>query len=146
MDKPKFEKVERRNFAVAHIGKWRELDKYIFNHPKLPGAYTGKLFLKSELELTGMEVSLNKFPPGSEMPFCHRHKENEELYLFIKGNGQFEIDGEVVDVQEGTVIRIAPAGVRTWRNNSSEDLYFIVIQAKAGSLSGKDISDGIEVR
>jgi len=47
-----------------------------------------------------------------------------------------------MDVKEGTVIRVAPEGVRTWRNDSSEDLYFIVIQAKAGSYSGKEISDG----
>jgi len=47
-----------------------------------------------------------------------------------------------MDVKEGTVIRVAPEGVRTWRNNSSEGLYFIVIQSKADSYSGKEISDG----
>ena len=79
------------------------------------------------------------------MPFHHKDQEHEELYLFIKGKGQFQIDGEVVDVREGTAIRVAPDGVRIWRNNSSEDLYFAVIQAKAKSLSGEDISDGIGV-
>ncbi len=127
MEKLVFEKIEGQNFTVAHIGKWTYLDKYIFKHPKLPGAFTGKLFLKNELKLTGTEVSLNKLPPGAQIPFYHKHKENEELYLFIKGKGQFQIDGEVVDVREGTVIRVAPDGVRTWRNNSSEDLYCIVI-------------------
>jgi len=145
MDKLLFEKVEGQNFTVAHIGKWIDLDKYTFRHTKLPGAYTGKLFLKNELKLTGMEVSLNELPPGNQMPFYHKHKENEEFYLFIKGKGQFQIDGEVVDVREGTVIRVDPDGVRIWRNNSSEHLYFVVIQAKAGSLSGEDISDGIGV-
>ena len=145
MDKLPFKKMEGHKFTVIHIGNWTNLDKYTFEHPKLPGSYTGKLFLKSELKLTGMEVSLNKLPPGTQMPFYHRHKHNEELYLFIKGKGQFQIDGEVVDVREGTVIRVAPDGVRTWRNNSSEDLYFIVIQSRAGSLSGENISDGIGV-
>jgi len=145
MAKPPLDKIEGQNFTAAHIGKWDGLDKYTFKHPKLPGEYPGKLFLKNVLKLTGMEVSLNKLPPGTQMPFYHKHKEHEELYLFIKGKGQFQIDGRVVDVREGTVIRVAPDAVRTWRNNSSEDLYFIVIQAKAGSLSGEDISDGIGV-
>jgi len=140
-----FDKLQGDNFTVAHIGKWADLDRYAFQHPKLPKPYPGKLFLKKELKLTGMEVSLNKLPPGTQMPFYHKHQENEELYLFIKGKGQFQIDGEVVDVHEGTAIRVAPEGVRTWRNNSSEDLYFVVVQAKAQSLSGQDISDGIGV-
>ncbi len=145
MVKQPFDKVVGRNFALAHIGQWKDLDKYTFKHPKLPGTYPGKLFLKNILKLTGMEVSLNKLTRGTQMPFYHKHQDHEELYLFIKGKGQFQIDGEVVDVREGTVIRVAPDGVRTWRNNSSEDLYFVVIQAKSGSLSGEDISDGIGV-
>ncbi len=145
MAKLPLDKVEGQNFTVAHIGEWADLDKYSFKHPKLPAAFPGKLFLKNVLQLTGMEVSLNKFPQGTQMPFYHKHQEHEELYLFIKGKGQFQIDGRVVDVRDGTVIRVAPDGVRTWRNNSSQDLYFVVIQAKAGSLSRGDISDGIGV-
>ena len=145
MDKLPFKKMEGHKFTVIHIGNWTNLDKYTFEHPKLPGSYTGKLFLKSELKLTGMEVSLNKLPPGTQMPFYHKHQENEELYLFIKGTGQFQIDSQIVDVREGSVIRVGCNGARIWRNNSSEDLYFVVIQAKAQSLSGEDISDGIGV-
>ncbi len=146
MAKQLIDKVEGQNFTVAHIGKLADLDEYIFKHPILPGEYSGKLFLKNELKLTGMEVSINKLPPGSQMPFYHKHKENEELYLFIKGKGQFQIDSEVIDIHEGTVIRVAPDGVRIWRNNSSKDLYFIVIQARAGGMSKENISDGIGVK
>ncbi len=145
MAKQRFDRVEGQNFTVAHIGQWTQLGNYTFKHPKLPGTYPGKLFLKNILKLTGMEVSLNKLPPGTQMPFHHKHQEHEELYLFIKGKGQFQIDGKVVDVGEGTAIRVAPDGVRIWRNNSSEDLYFVVIQAKAKSLSREDISDGMGV-
>jgi len=89
-----------------------------------------------------MEVSLGKLAPGTGVPYSHRHVENEELYLFIKGSGQFLIDGEVIDVQEGSCIRVAPDGVRAWRNNSTEDLYYIVIQAKNNSLGAHTLEDG----
>lgn len=142
MAESSLKKREGKNFTVANIGRWEELDNYTFTHPNLPGGFPRKLFLKKQLELTGMEVSLNKMLPGEGVPFYHAHKSNEELYIFLKGKGQFQVDGEVIDVKEGTVIRVTPPGIRAWRNNSSEELYFIVIQARSDSFSGSNISDG----
>ena len=87
-----FTKTEGINFTAVHTDKWTDLDKQAFDHPGLPEPFPGKLFLKDLLKLTGMEVSVNKFPAGAQMPFRHQHKENEELYIFIKGHGQFEVD------------------------------------------------------
>ncbi len=134
-----------KNHAVYEIGALEKIDQYAFSTPLLPSAVKGKKFLKNDLALTGMEVSFNKFPPGAAMPFYHRHQEHEELYLFLKGKGQFQIDGQVIDVKEGTAIRVAPAGVRAWRNNSDQDLYYVVIQAKANSLPKGTIEDGVAV-
>lgn len=128
------------NFTAAQAGPLAELDQYTFEVG--PYNFAGKLFLNDALNLTGMEVSVGKMPPGSQVPYSHRHKENEELYLFIKGQGEFFIDGEIVPVREGTMIRVSTEGVRVWRNNSTEDLYYIVIQAKEGSLNGYTLTDG----
>ncbi|WP_373232750.1 cupin domain-containing protein [Cohnella sp.] len=103
----------------------------------------GKYFLKDRLELTGMEVSLNQLPEGGAVPFYHTHRENEELYLFIGGRGQFQVDGQIFDVKEGTTVRVAPEGERTLRNNGTGDLFFIVIQVQAGSLRQWVKTDGV---
>ena len=95
--------------------------------------------------LTAMELSLNKVPPGRQSPFLHRHVEHEQLYLFVRGEGQMQVDGAVFDVREGTTVRVAPDGVRAVRNCGTEDLYYVCIQAKAGSLTGETISDGRRV-
>jgi quercetin dioxygenase-like cupin family protein len=116
-----------------------------FRHgpPGLPGKH--KLFLKDVLGLSGAEVSLNVMRPGEDMPFFHRHHRNEEVYLFIGGRGQVQVDGEVFEVSEGSVVRISPSAARSWRNYSAEDLYFVVIQYPAdGHVSGKT-SDGVGV-
>lgn len=134
-----------KNHSVFEIGPMENLGHYAFNSKLLPSAIPGKKFLKDELDLTGMEVSFNIFPPGAAMPFYHRHREHEELYLFLKGRGQFQIDGKTIDVKEGTAIRVAPAGVRAWRNNSDQDLIYVVIQAKANSLLNGTIEDGAAV-
>ncbi|GAX91574.1 cupin domain-containing protein [Effusibacillus lacus] len=139
MDGAQLEKKQGQNYSAVNVGKWEKLDQYTVGPKKNPG----KLFLLEVLQLTGMEVSLNKLGPGKQVPFYHSHKENEELYLFIKGKGQFQIDGEILDVEEGTVIRVAPEGVRTWRNHSTEDLYYVVIQAKANSLTAYTATDGV---
>lgn len=107
------------------------------------GEIRGKQFLKDKLQFTGCEISVNSLPPGAAMPIYHQHQENEEVYVFIQGQGQMQIDGEVIDVKEGSVIRIAPSGVRTWRNNGNEPLQYIVIQMRENSLRQYGIGDGI---
>ena len=132
------------NYSIGQVGKWSQLRHHIFNHP-LIGKVPGKLFLKDALRLNGMEVSLGVIPAGHGTPFQHAHRNNEELYIFVRGRGQFVVDGEVMEIEEGTVVRVAPAGARAWRNNSSEDLHYIVVQARAGTLANGTITDGMEV-
>lgn len=134
---------EGKNYSVLHTGHFADLDNYSFKHPLISEERRGKLFFKDYLELTGMQISLNKLPAGRAVPFSHAHKENEEVYIFTGGRGQMQIDGEIFDVQEGSVIVVRPEGMRTWRNNSKEDLYYIVIQAKMNSLSQDTFDDGV---
>ena len=133
------------HYSHIEIGSLEKIDQYVFNHPKLPKDVSGKYFLKEELGLSSMEVSLNKFPTGTSMPFSHKHRENEELYLFLKGKGEFCVDGHWFPVQEGSIIKVSPNGTRTWRSAPSEALLFIVIQAKVDTLKEGSINDGIAV-
>ncbi|MBY0357046.1 MAG: cupin domain-containing protein [Candidatus Obscuribacterales bacterium] len=132
-----------KNHAVLSAGKFSDLDRYSFKHPLIDKERRGKLFIKDYLDLTGMQISLNKLPAGRAVPFSHAHKENEEVYIFTGGKGQMQIDGEIFDVAEGTVVVVKPEGMRTWRNNSTEDLYYVVIQAKMNSLSQDTFDDGV---
>jgi mannose-6-phosphate isomerase-like protein (cupin superfamily) len=132
-----------KNFSVAHAGAFKDLHMYELVHPKLKRSVPGKLFLRDQLDMTGMQISLNKLPAGAAVPFFHKHAQNEELYVFVGGKGQMQIDDEVFEVSEGTCVRIATAGERTWRNNGTEDLYCIVIQAKENSLTQETFEDGV---
>jgi len=134
------------NFTAAHLGDLSALHGAVVEHPAIKGGAPGKLFLKDILGLTGMEVSLNVLSPDSQVPFYHKHKRHEELYVFIKGTGQFQVDDKIIEIGEGTVIRVATGGERTWRNNSGEDLYYIVIQAPEDGFEGGSIEDGEGVK
>ena len=117
-----------KNYAIGQAGPLQELD--------------AKLFVGKVLGFSSMEVSLNRFSPGQEVPFVHQHRLHEEMYIFLQGHGQFQVDGEIFTVQPGTIVRVMPEGKRAWRNNSSDDLICIVIQANVESLTG---GDGIKV-
>lgn len=79
--------------------------------------------------------------PGTGMPIYHRHQQNEEVYIFIQGKGQLQVDGEVIDAQEGSIVRISPNGERTWRNISDEPLLYIIIQMRENSLNQYGLDD-----
>lgn len=117
-------------------------DKLSFVHPKL-GKIVGKNFIREDLGLSGMEVSLNSIPENTSLPFSHAHKQNEELYLFLSGLGEMLIDGEKVLVQSGSAIRIAPKAFRTLRSLNQGPLHFVVIQVKEKSLEQATLDDGI---
>jgi len=130
-----------KNYNFLQIGNPDSVKQQMFTLPGM-GEFSGKYFLKEPLALTSMEASINVLPAGAEVPFKHRHKNNEELYFFIKGKGEFEIDGTQIEIKEGSMIRVSPNGIRTWRNNGNEDLYYFVIQAKANSMERSTFEDG----
>jgi uncharacterized cupin superfamily protein len=143
MSEPSTVKIKQgSNFTLADYGppaQWKDIR---MNHPRL-GEVRGKTFLREPLGLTGSEVSLGSLAPGAGVPFLHAHKQNEELYLFIGGAGEMQVDGAVIPVSAGSAVRIAPAGVRCLRNTGGDPLLYAVIQAKAGSLEQATGGDGI---
>lgn len=119
------------HFLTSVLMRW---SARMQNYPALQ-----KLFLKDLLGLTGCEISLNKMAAGSKAPFAHKHKENEELWIVLKGTGSIGVDGKEYPVKEGSFLKIAPAGVRTI--SATTDLEFLCIQTKAGSLTESTLTD-----
>ena len=132
--------VESR-FSVREYGGMDDWSAFQLPHPRF-GTVPGKHFLRSELGLTGIELSLNSLAPGRDVPFLHGHRQNEELYLFLSGEGQMLLDSEVVPVRAGTAIRVTPPVMRSWRNTGERQLVCIVIQAREGSLEQATAADG----
>lgn len=133
------------NFTVANIGKLSQLHRFSFQLPSRVIEVEGKLFIKQIVDLTSCEISFNKLPAKAAIPFYHKHKQNEEVYLFLQGEGEFQIDGEIFPISEGTVVRVDPDGERTLRNILNEDLVYIVIQSQANSYKGHTILDGVAI-
>jgi len=134
-----------QNFTSLHIGSLDRLNDYSFLHPKLNVEVPGKIFTGELLKTTGVEISLQVLKPGGAIGFLHCHRLHEEVYIFLKGNGKFQVDDVVMDVQEGSLVRVAPAGKRTWWNPSDAPLVCMVLQVMQGSLDAHLIADGYRV-
>jgi mannose-6-phosphate isomerase-like protein (cupin superfamily) len=136
-----------QNFAVADLGLFSKLRQFTFESSETPLKLEGKVFLKQILNLSSAEVSFNNLPPNKSVLFYHKHRLNEEIYIFVRGNGEFQVDDRVFSVGEGTVVRVDPEGERCMRNTSdTEDLCWIVIQSRAGSYPDHTIQDGFGVQ
>lgn len=136
-----------KHFAVANLGLFSELRQFIFEAPEVPIKLEGKIFLNQILDLSSAEISFNNLPPNTSVPFYHKHRLNEEIYVFVRGKGEFQVDNRVFSVAEGTVVRVDPEGERCMRNISdTEDLCWIVIQSRAGSYPDHTIQDGFGVQ
>ncbi len=130
------------NYSAVSVGKMSELGDYVLElgpEIKIPG----KVFAGSDLQATGGEFSFQLFQPGTETGFLHTHKNHEELYFFLGGKGEFQVDGQIFPVAEGSVVRVAPAGKRAVRNNGSEPLVMLCVQYRGATFTAEDAMDGI---
>ncbi|MBQ6009881.1 MAG: cupin domain-containing protein [Kiritimatiellae bacterium] len=90
----------------------------------------------------GADFSLQVFAPGTEGGFYHTHKEHEELYFFLSGEGEYQVDGTNIPVKEGSVVRVAPAGKRAVRNTGSTPLTMLCIQYQSATPGSVTPADG----
>lgn len=99
--------------------------------------------LHDALGLTGAEVSINALPAGASVPFVHSHKQNEEIYAVLEGEGHAVIDGEQVALKAGDWVRVSPAAKRQFFASQKTGIKYVCIQVKANSLEGYTMTDAI---
>ncbi len=135
---------EGKNFKAVSVGKMCEIMEYEL--PIGPDVIIrGKVFAGQAVGATGSELSFQTLVPGQDSGFLHTHKTHEELYIILKGEGQYQVDGEIFPVSEGAVIRVAPEGKRALKNTGSDNLTMLCIQYKANAFTEADspMTDGV---
>jgi mannose-6-phosphate isomerase-like protein (cupin superfamily) len=139
----KIEKIsENVSYCAVNLGGTDVINEYALIHPVSQKVIEGKVFLKNVTGATGTEISFNSLAAHSEQPYFHIHRKNEETYIIIKGSGYFQIDDDCFGIQEGSVIRVAPEGLRGICNTSDQEMIYIVIQSKKDSLEEYTTADG----
>lgn len=71
-------------------------------------------FARSALESRELGVSRFTYEPGARMPWGHRHREQEEIYVVVGGSGRAKLDDEIIEVERWDTVRVAPELVRSF--------------------------------
>ena len=131
---------EGKNFTAVNIGKLSDVKDYVLPLGEIE--IPGKVFVGQALQVTGCELSFQTLVPGQDSGFLHTHKTHEELYFILKGEGEYQVDGEVFPVSEGSIVRVAPAGKRALKNTGEGEMLMLCIQYKANSFGAYDSPAG----
>jgi mannose-6-phosphate isomerase-like protein (cupin superfamily) len=106
--------------------------------PDVLGDYPGEMRMTTASDIGCEQVGFTwrRMPPltGGKGSYGHRHKTQEEVYFVASGTLQFKLEDEVIDVPEGTVVRIAPEVARSVWNQGPGDAIVIIVSTKSEEL------------
>jgi mannose-6-phosphate isomerase-like protein (cupin superfamily) len=71
-------------------------------------------FSRKHLDSRDLGVSHFRYAPNVQTEMGHRHREQEEAYVVVAGSGRILIDGEVRELRQWDVVRVAPETVRAF--------------------------------
>jgi mannose-6-phosphate isomerase-like protein (cupin superfamily) len=122
-------------YAVTQIGALDEWRSH-FGGFDPARSRDGRRIVDRELTMQYIGLSANALEPGEEAGYWHVHSRVEELYVFLEGRGEMGLDGDVVDVEAGTVVRVGQGVWRTWRARpeSPGELRWLCIRAGGEQL------------
>jgi mannose-6-phosphate isomerase-like protein (cupin superfamily) len=103
------------------------------------GQYPGSMrFLTEHVGAGQVAFTHRVMPPksGGKGSYGHRHKTQEEIYYVISGNLQFKLDDDVVDVDGGCAVRVAPEVVRSIWNDGPADAELVICSVRLDDSHG----------
>jgi mannose-6-phosphate isomerase-like protein (cupin superfamily) len=72
-------------------------------------------FARTNLELEKSGLSSFVLEPGVQLPFGHRHGEQEEIYVVLEGGGICAFESDEVELGPMDAVRVAPQVARSFR-------------------------------
>ena len=96
-------------------------------------------FVGDQLDSENAGISYQRLAPGFRIPFGHKHKTQEEMYVVVSGSGRIKLDDEVREVKQWDVVRV---GNGTTRNLEAgpEGLELIAIGAPGPKLDDAEMT------
>jgi mannose-6-phosphate isomerase-like protein (cupin superfamily) len=98
-------------------------------------------FGRRALGSTVVGVSRETLAPGFRVPFGHMHRDQEEVYVVLRGSGRMKIDDEVVDLGEGDLVRVAP-GVWRCTEAGPDGMQILAVGAPVAEQNDAEIEQG----
>jgi mannose-6-phosphate isomerase-like protein (cupin superfamily) len=101
--------------------------------PDVLGDYPGEMrLLTYVIDAEQAAITYRRMPQhtGGKGSYGHRHKTQEEIYFVMSGRLQFKLEDEIVELEKGGVVRVAPQVVRSVWNDEPEDAELIIVSKR----------------
>jgi mannose-6-phosphate isomerase-like protein (cupin superfamily) len=85
-----------------------------------------RYIVKDNTTLKNLVVS-STFLEANKSTSGHRHAGQEEVYYFVSGKGQMELDHKIFDVNSGDVVLIEDNVFHKVHNTGDYGLYFVCV-------------------
>jgi mannose-6-phosphate isomerase-like protein (cupin superfamily) len=69
-------------------------------------------FARVPLELEKSGISYYRVAPNFRIPFGHKHRDQEEVYLVVNGSARLKLDDEVIDLKPWDAVRVPVSVMR----------------------------------
>ena len=79
---------------------------------------------RKHLDLEGVALGLIRIPANEGYTFTHSHRQQEEVYIVIEGSGIIAVNDELIALERGDLVRVAPAARRALKAN--DDGLFVI--------------------
>ena len=107
-------------------------------------------FVRDHIKLTALGIGFTRLPAGKGYTFLHKHEYQEETYIVLNGKGVIYLDGELVKLSSGDVVRVNPEVYRALKADDNFELVCLIVGAlpaegypKKKNNHGSLIDDGI---
>jgi mannose-6-phosphate isomerase-like protein (cupin superfamily) len=84
--------------------------------------FMGLIFERDLTPTTNLSAGFVILPPKQEQRKLSAHEGVEEIYLVLQGTGQFVLDNDVVDVEQGTAVYVSPGCRHRAVNTGDEEM------------------------
>lgn len=71
-------------------------------------------FATSELEFEKGGLAYERLAPNFRIPFGHKQREQEEVYVLVNGSGRVKLDDEIVELKQWDAVRVSREVMRNF--------------------------------
>ena len=93
------------------------------------------------LELESFGVTYQRVAPNFRIPFAHRHKQQEEVYIVVGGGGRAKLEDEIVELKQWDALRVPKETMRGFEAGP-EGMEVIAIGAPNTGPGDAEMADG----
>jgi len=93
------------------------------------------------LELEHSGISYQRLAPNFRVPFAHRHKTQEEIYVVVNGSMRVKLEDEVVELKQWDAVRVPKETMRGFESGP-DGVEIIAVGAPSTGPGDAEVEQG----